>query len=168
MAFRDFIGQQFDPSASPFLRSALESRFRPLHTLFQGREALGEVRPAIGGAAQELGYPRTFQDFIRDTGARAPTQATIENMATRVAAALAGGPVGPSANMEFYIGEPGSMTGPDRQFDLALESVMNRVPISMQAGFGRTARRKFQDFVAQNPEQAGQFLPQFVERGFRF
>jgi hypothetical protein len=161
--FQEFVGSQFNPGASPFLRSGLERRFGPLNTLFEGQGALGQLASAIGGSAQALGNTITFEDFIGNRGGAAPTQATLGNLASQAASALQQGPLS-TRGEEFFRGPQ----GPENQFQIALQSVLGGVPRFLQGGFQRTARRKFEDFQAQNPERAAEFLIDFVNRGSRF
>lgn len=159
-SFRDFLGGQFNLGASPFLRRGMESRFAPTNTFFNALAAMNQLPEALGTEAQALGMPMHFLNFAKGLGGSLPTQGTFRNIAQQVASAIGSGSLGG----DFFTGDE----GPGKQFDLALASVLPGISQAMQPGFARTAYRAFQDFQAQRPEQAGQFLPWFVERGYRF
>jgi hypothetical protein len=156
----EYVGRQLSPGATPWLRSGLEQRFSPLNVAFGAEGALGLNPMAVGGEGEELGRGQTFQDFVnlRARGG-VPTPQYLRQLATTAATGLG------------QTGQPGTAEAPyfrdtQRQFDLGLAATIGRVPDFLQASFAREAGRRFQDWTTRNPGQA--WLPQFVEKGFRF
>ena len=167
LTFRDFIGKQFNPGASPFLREGLESRFNPLNLQFMTREALGEnvVDPITGGA-------RSFQDWLGTYnqpggsmfGESRPTVNALQGLATRALGALQGGfEAGTGAGAQTFLQDP------QNQFQLALQSRLGSVAPFLRENFAKTARDRFNTFITQNPQRAGEYLAEFMgPQGGRF
>jgi hypothetical protein len=167
LTFRDFIGQQLNPGASPFLREGLESRFNPLNLQFMTREALGEnvADPITGGA-------RSFQDWLGTYnqpggsmfGESRPTVNALRGLATRALGALQGGfGAGTGAGAQTFLQDP------QNQFQLALQSRLGSVAPFLRENFAKTARDRFNTFITQNPQRAGEYLAEFMgPQGGRF
>jgi len=165
--FRDYIGQQLNPGASPFLRAGLESRFTPLNLMFETREALGEnlTDPITRGS-------RSFRDWLgtyiqpggSTFGESRPSVRAFQGLANRALGALQGGfGAGTGGVAQRYLEDP------ENQFQLALQSRLGSVAPFLRENFAATARDRFNRFMVQNPGRAGEYLAEFMgPQGGRF
>jgi hypothetical protein len=163
--FREYMGRKFSPGASPFLRSGLESRFSPLNLMFETREALGKnLADPLSGEA------RSFQDWLGNIepggltfGELRPTVSAFQNLANQALTRLQGGfdGGGGTAGQTF-------LQDPENQFQLALRTRLGSIAPFLRRNFADTARERFDNFMVQNPERAGQFLSEFMGKGQRF
>lgn len=155
--FRDYIGQNFNPGASPWLKRGLESRFDPMDLMYKTRGIMGNLRPTAEGD------PESFQNYINRVGGGRPSNATLRRLAIDADMAIQGGfeGQGMGAQQDYFLGDRGSAN----QFNIALQSKLGTIPAWARSGYLQEATNRYNQFVARNPENSNTFLRHFMSGG---
>ena len=155
--FRDYIGQNFNPGASPWLKRGLESRFDPMDLMYKTRGIMGNLRPTAEGD------PESFQNYINRVGGGRPSNDTLRRLAIDADMAIQGGfeGQGMGAQADYFLGDQGSAN----QFNIALQSKLGSIPAWARSGYAQEATDRYNQFVARNPENSNTFLRHFMSGG---
>mgnify|MGYP003147761741 CR=1 FL=1 len=116
----------------------------------------------LGRGLGNIGLSTTFQDFIQD---RSPVPSADFRSNLNEASSILGMPLENLSNtgQGFQAYLAGS---PNEQYNLALHSVLGDVPVEFRNAFEGAASDAFGRFQTRTPDL--NFLPEFVNRGFRF
>jgi len=167
------LARQLGPTPTPFLQAAGERMFDPIQAGYTLGSGLGQLpgqwatgaESTFGGDPDPAGRGPSFSEYLGMPGV-VPTQQQLQSQ-LRQAAGLFGerpgeGPLG--TTQQAFRQSLSENQG--QQFDLALSSVLQNIPLHLRAPFTRWAQGQWRQERGTTPEQ--QWLPGFVGRGFKF
>lgn len=160
---RAALGRQMGPTPTPFLEAAGRRLFDPIQASFRMQQGLGQLpgqwdpgtESILGGGPTEGGPGLSFSEFINQEQGL-PTQQALQDQLRQTAGLFGQEELGRTQRgfVERLSAEP------NRQFQLALSSVLQNIPLGLRQSFSNWAGDQFRQFRGTTPEQ--QFLPQFV------
>lgn len=170
------VESRLTPTSSSLMRDALERRYGQLREVFRLKGGLGELED-IGGQRQ------TFADWLPQ--ATTSPGAELRRLLQGAASVLKKGFTGTVAAPGDFTGTAGIPAGeteesiwlgsragglysdlygdPDKQFNLAIQSIITDIPLHQRRAFIANARDAFQREISLNPGK--QWLPGFAFTG---
>lgn len=163
------LARQLGPTPTPFLQAAGERMFNPIqagYTLGAGLGQLpGQMAPGTQWSPSALtgeSPAPTFSDYLGLPGV-VPTQQQLQSQVAQAASLFGPQPAALGEAQQGFVKSLQEDIG--KQYNLALSSVLQNMPIHLRAPYTRWAQDQFRKFRGTSPEQ--HFLPQFVGTGDR-
>tara|TARA_R110000824_G_scaffold401178_1_gene611168 strand:- start:2818 stop:3714 length:897 start_codon:yes stop_codon:yes gene_type:complete len=167
------LSRKLGPTPTPFLRAAGQRLFDPIQAGYTLSSGLGQLPGQMFGDNLKEWLPSSstdaagpnFSQYLGMPGVM-PSQQQLQSQ-LRQAGSLFGDRAGlPSLGnaQQGFLTDLSDNMG--KQFNLALSSVLQSVPLHLRSPFTKWAQGQFRDARATNPGE--QWLPGFIERGFKF
>jgi hypothetical protein len=167
------LARQLGPTPTPFLQAAGERMFDPIQAGYTLGSGLGQLpgqwatgdESTFGGDPSETGPGPSFSQYLGMPGV-VPTQQTLQDQLRQTAGLFGERPGEAPLGTTQQAFRQSLSEDQGKQFDLAMSSVLQNIPLHLRAPFTRWAQGQFRQERGTTPEQ--QWLPQFVGRGFSF